>query len=53
MLFEPGNYLQLAKCMDDVYNKKVDVPAMIKEMDASLNRFETKTIIKEIKSLFL
>lgn len=53
MLFEPGNYQQLAKCMDDVYNKKVDVPAMIKEMDASLNRFEIKTIIKEIKSLFL
>ena len=25
LLFEPGNVEQLAKCFDDVYNKKIDI----------------------------
>ena len=51
LLFEPGNAQQLAKCMDDVYNKKIDVQTMIENATKSLNRFESKIIVKEIISL--
>ena len=52
MLFEPGNDAQLAKCMDDVYNKNVDIKKMVRKMEDSLDRFEPKKIVLEIISLF-
>ena len=52
MLFEPGNDAQLAKCMDDVYNKNVDIKKMVQKMEDSLDRFESKKIVLEIISLF-
>jgi len=51
LLFESGNTAQLAKCMDNVYNKKVDVRDMVANATKSLNRFESKKIVKEIISL--
>lgn len=51
LLFEPGNISQLSKCMENVYNKKLDEKYMISNATKSLNRFESKTIVKEIISL--
>ena len=47
-LFEPGNAEQLSKCMEDVYNKKVDVEKMVEESTKALKRFDAKNIVKEI-----
>lgn len=51
LLFEPGNTEQLTRCMDAVYNGKIDTRKLIKESDKALNRFDARTIIKEIISL--
>lgn len=51
MLFKPGNVSDLAKCMTDVYNKNVDVKQMVEKSTKSLNRFDSKTVIREIISL--
>lgn len=51
LLFEPGNISQLSKCMENVYNKKLDEKYMISNATKSLNSFESKTIVKEIISL--
>ena len=51
LLFEPGNAKQLAKCMNDVYNKKVDTKKMISNATKSLKRFDGDKIINEIISL--
>jgi hypothetical protein len=51
LLFEPGNIEQLAKCMDDVYNKKIDIKYMTTNATKSLNRFDSDKIIDEIISL--
>ena len=51
MLFEPGDAGELAKCLMDVYNNRVDVGQMIDESTKSLKRFDSDKIIKEIISL--
>ena len=51
LLFEPGNIEQLAKCMDDIYNKKIDIKQMIMKATKSLNRFDADKIVDEIISL--
>ena len=51
LLFEPGNIEQLAKCMDDVYNKKINEKQMITNATKSLNRFDADKIVYEIISL--
>jgi len=51
LLFEPGNIEQLAKCMDDVYNKKINIKQMIANATKSLNRFDADKITDEIISL--
>lgn len=51
ILFEPGNAKELAKCMADVYNKKLNSKKMIANATDSLNRFESKKIVDEIISL--
>ena len=51
MLFEPGNAKQLSKCLNDVYNNKTNIKHVILESDKGLNRFEQKSVIKEIISL--
>lgn len=51
LLFEPGDVRALAKHMTDVYNNTVDVKKMIAESTKALKRFDSKEIIKEIKSL--
>ena len=51
MLFEPGNAEQLAKCLNDVYNKKINVKKMIVQSNEALKRFDAKEIIKQIISL--
>ena len=51
LLFEPGNVEQLAQCMNDVYNEKVDVKHMAANATKSLNRFDSDKIVDEIISL--
>lgn len=51
LLFEPGNVGQLSKCMDDVYNNKIDTKKMISESNKALKRFDSNMIIKEFISL--
>ncbi|MCQ2571400.1 MAG: glycosyltransferase [Alphaproteobacteria bacterium] len=51
LLFEPGNIEQLAKCMDDIYNKKIDIKQMITKATKSLNRFDADKIVEQIISL--
>lgn len=51
LLFEPGNIEELAKCMDDVYNKRVDIKQMQMIANKSLKRFDADEIIKDIISL--
>ena len=51
MLFEPGNSVQLAECMGDIYNNKINVKKMIDEATKSLKRFDADEIVKEIKKL--
>lgn len=51
LLFEPGNVEQLAKGFDDVYNKKIDIKAMIKQSNRALTRFDAKEIVNQIISL--
>lgn len=51
LLFEPGNIEGLAKCMDDVYNNKVNVKRMIANANKSLKRFDADKIVKEVISL--
>ena len=51
LLFEPGNVGQLSKCMDDVYNNKIDTKKMISESNKALKRFDSDMIIKEFISL--
>jgi glycosyltransferase involved in cell wall biosynthesis len=51
LLFEPGNTEQLAKCMDDIYNKRVDVKKMVANATKSLNRFDADKIVDDIISL--
>lgn len=51
LLFEPGNIKQLAKCMDNVYNKKINIKQMVINANKSLNRFDADTIVDEIISL--
>lgn len=48
LLFAPGNVDELAKHMDEVYNKKVEIEKMKKIATESLSRFEAKNIIPEI-----
>ena len=51
MLFEPGNVQQLAQCMNEIYNKNVDVKKMTANATKSLNRFDADKIVGEIISL--
>lgn len=51
LLFEPGNTTQLAKCMYDVYNKKVNVKSMIKKSTDALSRFGGEAVVGQIISL--
>jgi glycosyltransferase involved in cell wall biosynthesis len=51
LLFEPGNAEDLAKCMNDVWSKKVDVKKMTDQATKSLKRFDADKIVKEIISL--
>ena len=51
LLFEPGNAEQLSKCLNDVYNGRVDVEEMEKKSTKALKRFDSGKIIKEIISL--
>lgn len=51
LLFEPGNIEQLAKYMDDIYNKKIDIKQMIMKATKSLNRFDADKIVDEVISL--
>lgn len=51
ILFEPSNSWQLAQCMADVYNGKIDVQKMISESTSALKRFDSDIIIKQIISL--
>lgn len=51
MLFEPGNAKQLAQCLSDVYNNKVNVKEMVDESTKALKRFDSDKIIKQIISL--
>ena len=48
LLFEPGNIEQLAQCMDDIYNKKINSKQMITKANKSLNRFDVDKITSEI-----
>lgn len=51
LLFMPGNAQQLAQCMADVYDKKVDIKQMILLSTRELKRFDYKTVCRQIKSL--
>lgn len=51
LLFEPGNVEQLAKCFDDVYNRKIVIKDMIKKSNRALIRFDSKEIVNRIISL--
>lgn len=54
LLFEPGNAEQLAKCMDAVFNNRIDIKNMKSVAYNGLKRFDadriSKDIIKLIKS---
>lgn len=51
LLYKPGSASELSKCMNDVYNKNINIKNMVKESTKALKRFESKNIIKEIISL--
>lgn len=51
LLFKSGDAVGLAKCFDDVYNKKVDIKKMVKESTKELKRFDSNTIAKDFISL--
>lgn len=51
LLFNPGDSYGLAKCMLDVYKKKIDANKMINESTKALNRFDGDKIMKQIISL--
>lgn len=51
ILFNPGDAQQLAQCMADVYDNKMDVKRMVAESSKALKRFDSMTIVKQIKSL--
>lgn len=51
LLFKAGDAKDLSDCLSDVYNKKVDVRAMLSNAKKSLNRFDGDEIVKEIISL--
>lgn len=51
LLFESGNVQQLAQCMDDVYNKNVDIKKMTTNATKSLNRFNADKIVGDVISL--
>ena len=51
LLYKPGDVQELSKCMNDVYNNKINTKKMINESNSALKRFNKNTIIKEIISL--
>lgn len=51
LLFVPGDVQQLERCMVDVYDKKMDIKHMVAESTKALKRFNSTTIVKQIKSL--
>lgn len=51
ILFEPGNAIELAKCLSDVYNKKVNIKKIIDVATKSLERFEPDNIANQIINL--
>jgi len=51
MLFQPGDAVELAKCMADVYDKNVDIDAMRNMATRGLVRFDSDAIMAQIKSL--
>ena len=53
LLFEPGDVDGLAKCMLDVYKKKIGINKMINESTKALKRFDGDEIAKQIISLIV
>ena len=51
VLFKPGDIEQLAKCMGEIYNKKIDIKRIKNNATKSLNRFDENKIIGDIISL--
>ena len=51
ILFQPGNVDELSKIMSDVWHKKTNRDLLIKNMFESIDRFEPKTISKQIMDL--
>lgn len=51
LLFNPGDVDQLSGCFTQVFYNEIDTKKMILESKKSLNRFDTKTVIKQIISL--
>ncbi len=51
LLYEPGNFKQLSKCMSDVYNKNIDVKQMIKVSKDANIRFDKDVFVKNFISL--
>ena len=48
LLFEPGNAEQLAKCMDAVFNNRIDIKNMKSVAYNGLKRFDADRISKDI-----
>lgn len=51
LLFEPGNYKELSKCMSDVYNGRIDKITMMKNMKKSISRFNPSVIARQISEM--
>ena len=50
LLFEPGNYKDLALKLDDVWNGKAFLPSK-EEVNQSLSRFDEKTVLRQFVNL--
>ncbi len=51
LLFEPGNIHELSRIMSDVWNKKIDIQTLINNATKSLERFDPKSVSKQIVNL--
>lgn len=51
VLFEPGNYRQLAAIMADVWNDRIDKKTLIENSLNNLKRFDLETSVEQVKSL--
>lgn len=51
ILFTPGNEMELAQAMSDVYNKRIDITGMKAQATRGLARFQYDTIIQQITEL--